>query len=234
MPRSASSFAPRVSTLVIFAAGLLASTTSNAADTTLRLHGQVVSSSATAVGLTSDFGSGPGAYLGAEFHLNDRFGIEVGVAWFELEESERLDALFVSTDATASLTVAPLTVALNVHLTPQKRYDFYVAPKIGWAFFDDLEISTRIDFGPLPFPGFPTLPIIPGFGDSFVTPFSTKDQFIFGLRLGFDVPFGDSSWSFSSSIDYTDMDLEIDTFFAPAPAVGLDPVSVGAGVAYHF
>ena len=68
------------------------------------------------------------------------------------------------------------------------------------------------------------------------TNFATEDQFIFGLRLGFDVPFGDSSWSFSSSIDYTDMELEIEVpgFGGNVPGTDLEPLSIGVGVAYSF
>ncbi len=74
------------------------------------------------------------------------------------------------------------------------------------------------------------------FGDQITTSFATEDQFIFGLRLGFDVPFGDSSWSFSSSIDYTDMELEIEVpgFGGNVPGVDLEPLSIGIGVAYGF
>ncbi len=223
-------------TLLMSVVGLVAANTTHAAETTLRFQGQLVNSSANAIALSGEFGSGPGAYLGVEFHLNERFGIEVGASWFELDESETLDGIFLSTDLEASLAVTPITVALNVHLTPQKRYDVYLAPKIGWAFFDDLELTTRIDFGGISFPGFPGLPDIsfPGFDNSIATDFTTDDQFVFGLRLGFDVPFGDSSWSFSSSIDYTDMDIEAEVLGIPVPGVGLDPLAIGAGVAYSF
>ena len=64
--------------------------------------------------------------------------------------------------------------------------------------------------------------------------FATEDQFIFGLRLGFDVPFGKSSWS--SSLDSTDMELEIEIpgFGGDVPGVDVEPLSIGVGVAYSF
>ena len=234
MPSPAPHLAFRLLILASLAIGMVTPDAARAAEATVRVHGQAVSSNANAVGLTNDFGSGPGAYLGVEFRLNDRLGIEAGVAWFELEASEQQAGVFFASEASVALTVVPVTVALDVHLTPQKRYDLYLAPKIGWAFFDEVELVTTFDFGPIPFPGLPGLPVIPGFGDTFVTRFRTDDQFVFGLRLGLDVPFGGGSWAFSSSVEYTDMDLEIDAFGIPVPAVALDPFSVGAGIAYRF
>jgi len=226
--------------LALAAATLLATAPLSAADVTLRLQGQAVTTSANVVGLTDDLGSGPGIYLGAEFSLNERFGIEVGVGWTEFEESETSELLTgIDFSTAASLTINPVTVALDIHLTPQKRYDLYVAPKIGWAFIDDLEVFTEVDFGDFPIPGIPTLPT---FNQTVFAEIPTDDQFIFGLRLGFDIPFGDGAWSFSSSLDYTDIDLDVDLPPASgrggraldAPSVGLDPFSIGAGVAYSF
>ena len=232
MPSTDRPSALRSPTSFILAAGLLAATAAAATDTTLRLQGQLVNSSADALGLGGDFGSGPGAYLGAEFRLNDRFGIEVGIGWLELEESQGLDLPTLTTEITASLSAMPVTVALDIHLTRDKPYDLYLAPKIGWAFFDDFELISRLDFDSFPIPGFPTLPPFPGGSETLVTEIATEDQFLFGLRLGFDFSFGDGAWSFSSSIDYTDVALELD-FFGSAD-LSLDPLSFGAGVAYNF
>ncbi len=223
-------------TSVLFAILILTAGAAHATDSTLRLQGQLVDSGGNVVGLNGEFGSSPGAYLGVEFRLNDRLGIEAGAAWIDFDESEDLDTFILTSSVSAALTVTPVTVALNVHLTPQKRYDLYLAPKIGWAFFDDLEVTTRFDFDTFPFPDFDYLSIIPDFSDEITTDFATEDQFIFGLRLGFDAPFGNSSWSFSSSIEYTDMELEIEIpgFGGNVPGVDLEPLSIGVGVGYSF
>ncbi len=243
MPSSVLSPALRALAFATFAAGLLTAGPTHAIDTTLRLHGQLVTSSASTVFLRDDFGSGPGVYLGVEFRLNDRLGIEVGAARIDLEESEIRDLSFLTIETTASLTVTPVTVALDIHLMPGKRYDLYLASKIGWAFFDDFEVATRTEFGAFSLPGFPTIPITPGFGNELgnevVNKLATDDQFIVGLRLGFDIPFGDSSWSFSSSVDYTAMDLETGLFGGRlfggiAPTASLDPLAIGVGVGYNF
>ncbi|MEM7352796.1 MAG: outer membrane beta-barrel protein [Acidobacteriota bacterium] len=235
MPISISSVAGRTLILGLLAVVLLTTSPLEAADVTLRLQGQVVTSSASSVGLDEDFGSSPGAYLGAEFRLNDRFGIEVGAAWAELEESERFDTGLGILETEARVTFTPVTVALDIHLTPQKPYDLYVAPKIGWAFVDDLEVLNRTEFPS--FPGFPT-----GFNQTFTVDIPTEDTFVLGLRVGFDLPFGDGPWSFSSSVDYLDLPAEISLSQPGRRNVGgpssvdvdIDPLSIGAGVGYKF
>ena len=210
-----------------------------AGETIYRFQGQAVTSSADPIGLGVDLDTGFGLYLGVEYLFHERYGVEVGASWAELEQSAVLNLFLASVDTRAELAVKPVTVAFNFHLTPQSRYDFYVAPKIGWAFFDDLEIRTEIDlggFGGFNFPGvllggFNLTVLPPGVAPT-TTRLAIEDQFLFGLRLGFDVPFGDSSWSFASSVDYTDLDLELE--IAQGASVGLDPLQVGVGVAYTF
>ncbi len=242
--RSATSFRTLGIGFVLIATGLatcLAAAPAEAADLTLRFQGQATSSDGDALGLGDDFGTSAGAYLGLEWPLNERLGIEAGLQWMELEQSGRLDGIFVIVDTTASLTVTPLTVALNVHLTPKARYDFYLAPRIGWAFFDDLEIRNEVDLSDFPFPGFPgipgfpSLPTFPTFPDlpAQTTRLAVEDQFVYGFRLGFDAPFGDSAWSFTSSLDLLGVDLELESVPSGFD-VGLDPISIGVGFGYRF
>ncbi|MCP3962589.1 MAG: porin family protein [bacterium] len=224
--------------LVAVAVCLTVAAPASAADLTLRVQGQVTSSDADALGLGDDFGTSVGGYLGLEYPFNERLGLEFGVGWMEFEQSGGLDVdfLFFSFESTASLTMTPVTVALDVHLTPSSRYDLYLAPKIGWAFFDDLEIRTDLNVSN--FPVIPGLPVIPSFPISPiqapvpVVDIAIKDQLVYGLRLGFDVPFGDSAWSFASSVEILGVDLEPEA--ASGAELGLDPVSVGLGVGYRF
>ncbi len=239
--RSANSF--RMLTICsVYVVAALAAVPTEATDLTLRFQGQATSSDGDALGLGDDFGTSAGAYLGFEWPLNERLGIEAGLSWIELEQSGTLDGIIFTVRTTATQTVTPLTVALTVHLTPQSRYDLYLAPRIGWAFFDDLELHNEVDFSGFPgfpFPGIPGFPGFPGplptFPDfpSQTTNVPVDDQFVYGLRLGFDVPFGESAWSFSSSLDLLSLDLKL----ASAPSgfdVGIDPISIGLGVGYRF
>ena len=61
MPSSALSRSLRA--LAISALGLLATSSAQAVDVTLRLQGQLVSTSASVLRLSDDFGSGPGYVL---------------------------------------------------------------------------------------------------------------------------------------------------------------------------
>ncbi len=223
--------------LVCVAASLLAAP-AGAADLALRFQGQATSSDGDALGLGEDFGTSAGAYLGLEWRLNERLGLEAGLEWTELEQSGRQDTLVFSFETTASVTLIPVTVALDVHLTPKSRYDLYLAPRIGWVFFDDLEVRTEVDLSAFPgfpgLPGFPALPPLPTFPQipAQTIDLAVEDQFVYGLRLGFDAPFGASAWSFSSSLDLLGVDLELES--TPGFSVGLDPISIGLGVAYRF
>ncbi len=206
-----------------------------ARDVQLRVLGQAVVSDLDALGLGVDFDTGVGFYAGVEYQWSERLGVELGVGWLELEQSAQQDLFIGSVSTTATLTAKPVTVGLNVHLTPDSRFDFYVAPRIGWAFIDDLELSTQVDIGSFPFPTFPGLPLFPtfpGFGVPVQTELGVEDQFIFGLRLGFDVPFGDSAWSLASSVDYTDMELELDA--GGGAGLGIDPLTIGVGFGVSF
>lgn len=206
-----------------------------ATDLTLRAQGQITSSDADALGLGDDFGTSVGGYVGLEVPLNERLGLEFGVGWMEFEQSTDVDFLFLSFETEASLTMTPVTVALDVHLTPNSRYDLYLAPKIGWAFFDDLEVRTDLTTDDFGFPVIPGVPVVPTFPIQPPLPavdVAVEDQFVYGLRVGFDVPFGDSAWSFASSVEILSVDLEIEA--ASGAEFGLDPVSVGLGVGYRF
>ncbi len=214
---------------------LLAGVPTNA-DTALRFQGQTVSSDGNALGFGDGFDSAPGIYLGVERKISDRLGVEVGAAWTEFDQSIEQDLLFASVDISTSVQVVPVTVALDIHLTPGARSDFYIAPRIGYAFFDDMEIDTdvSINFGGIAFPGFPSLNITDSdIGSIVTTSIGVEDQFIYGLRIGYDVPLGDrGAWIFSSSVDYTAIDFELEP--AAGATTGLDPLAVGVGLAFRF
>ena len=204
-------------------------------DTALRFQGQTVSSDGNALGFGGGFDSAPGFYVGVEKKLSERLGIEVGAAWTEFDQSIEQDLLFASVDISTQVQVVPVTVALDIHLTPGARSDFYIAPRIGYAFFDDMEIDTdvSINFGGLSLPGFPSLNVDPGINSILTTSIGVEDQFIYGLRIGYDVPLGAAgAWIFSSSVDYTAIDLELEP--ASGVTTGLDPLAVGVGLAFRF
>lgn len=215
--------------------GLITLSPALAGDWSLRVLGQAVVSDLDPLGLGVEFDTGSGLYAGAEYRWNARLGLEIGVGWLELEQSAKQDLIISSFATTATLTARPVSLGLNVHLLPESRFDLYVAPRLGWALVDDLELDTRVDVRTFPFPtfpGIPTFPTFPGLGAPFRNDLATEDQFFLGLRLGFDVAFGESAWSLASAVDYSDLELELSA--ADAVGLGIDPLTVGIGFGYRF
>ena len=228
--------APRQALFLALCSILLAGASS--AQTQLRAHAQGVNSNTDTLSLGTDYGSQPGLYLGVEMKVSERLGVEVGAAWTEFEQAGNYDIFFASVAVESTVRMMPVTVALDIHLTPHSRHDFYVAPKIGYAFFDDLEIDTQVSLSGFPFPIVPGFPSLLTFSTDLDLPSSSTsigvdDQMVYGLRLGYDVPIGSGdSWIFSSSLDYMDVDLELSQ--AAGASQGLDPLAIGLGLSYRF
>ncbi|MEM9556395.1 MAG: outer membrane beta-barrel protein [Acidobacteriota bacterium] len=215
-----------------FAAALCFSTFSAAAeasDWTARLHSQWVSSGGELLA-DEDLDDAFGVYLGAEYRVAERWGIEIGVGHSTLEaEQNMVLSIFgfvVDTELQAEVEVTPLTVAFNYHFLPESdRTDVYLAPVIGWAFLD-ASIDSRIAFEtPIGFPGIPI-----EIDDVGSIDLEVDDTFLYGVRLGVDWPLGDSTWKLSSAIDYTVIELESDGL----TLTDLDPLRIGVGVARRF
>lgn len=193
--------------------------------------------------ILTEVDEGPGVYFGFERRLNDRWGIELGLGWNQLDGEIRQSIDFFGfrfeSRIESEVEWMPLSIAGNFHLTPNSNFDLYVAGRAGWAFFDDLRVDSEVTLSDL---GDFEIPIIDP--DPFQRlEFSADDAFFYGLRLGFDRPFGDSGWAFSATLDYTVLELEYDPqsafpppFVDPIPTVSvdLDPVTVGVGVSKRW
>ena len=220
----------------VLALVLVLGTPALAQDWQARFHGQWISSSAETVN-SAGLGDGVGAYFGVERRLNDRWGIEVGIARGELDSKETVSlgffGLTIDTEIRSQQEWMPLTLAANYHLPTRGDFDLYLAPRIGWVFFDDLEIATRVDGnGTIFLPGFPVSLEVPDLGEPGDQRLSIgiDDAFLYGLRLGFERPFGSGGWSLSGAVSLDVIELESDQ-----GAVGdLDPLTVGIGFARRF
>lgn len=213
-------------------------------DWNLRLLGQWVTTSEDAF---SELDDGPGVYLGLERRLSDRWGVEFGVGWNQLEgsDSQSIDFFGFQFESRFETEVEwlPVSVAGNFHLTPQSDFDLYVAGRVGWAFFRDVQFRSEFSITDLGFGSDLGLVVEPG---PQTINFQSEDAFFYGVRLGFDRPFGRSGWAFSATVDWTVLELEYDPgavlprdpdgFPATIPPVGvdLDPVTLGVGVSKRF
>ena len=152
-------------------------------------------------------GDGSGFGLGLEWMMTPRFGFDAGVLVGNIDTDFRLQAGSLSLTDTEEMGVEAYTVGLNYHLTPETRADFYVGAFFGMIFFSDTIFLTEA-----------------GRSDKRVF----DDDTGFGLRVGVDVPFGETSpWSFSAELRYFDAILEGEVagqdidFNALVPAVGI-------------
>ena len=189
----------------------------------------------------SEVDEGLGVYLGVERRLSDRWGVEVGLGWNQVDGSvsETIDIFGITFESRIDSEVEwlPVSAAGNFYLTPRSDFDLYVSGRVGWAFFRDVQVTTDVDISGLPFPG----PVIDP--DPQTVDFTTDDVFFYGVRVGFDRPFGDGGWSVSATADWTVLELEYDPrsafappFADPIPTVSadLDPVTVGVGVSKRW
>ncbi|MDH3628899.1 MAG: outer membrane beta-barrel protein [Acidobacteriota bacterium] len=162
------------------------------------------SGDSTDAGQTTELDGSTGFFLSFEFPVSPRFGIEPGIEIADHDITVK-EMGFPTLDF-GETTWTALTVNGNFQLMPEKSYDLYIGPTIGYVMWDD--ISTSL------FPG--DVPV--------------DDDFTLGANFGIDVPLGDSSWKFSAALRYLTSDLGIDS----GSDIGVDPVQIKLGVARRF
>ncbi|MDA8019868.1 MAG: outer membrane beta-barrel protein [Thermoanaerobaculia bacterium] len=214
-----------------------------AEDWEARLLGSWVTTSADVL---TELDDGPGLYVGVERRLNERWGVELGLGWHQLEGSvtERVEFFGLRFESRIGSEVEwlPVSIAGNFHLTPRSDFDVYVSARAGQAFFQDVRITSEASFA-TDLNGFPLPVLITDPGPAVTLEFAADDSLFYGARLGVDRSFGDGAWAFSATIDWTVLELEYDPlsalpppFVDPVPdvQVDLDPVTIGIGVSRRW
>ncbi len=184
----------------------------------LKLSG--ISAQSTAAGsLDSSLGGG----LGIEYRASRRLGVELSVASVEMDDEEGLQ--FFGTEIlviASTVQVTPLLAQLNVHLTPDRRADFYLGPVVGRMQYGDLRVEIRSDLA----------------GEYLLSePVATKDGYAWGAHVGLDVPVGAHGAFFTAGAMY--LQAEVETVGERDETEGdghvdLDPLLVRAGFGYRF
>lgn len=176
----------------------------------------------------SDIGAG----LAVEYQFSDRLGVEFGALYAAPELDIRIGApgsLFGSLRATDDISFAPITLGLNVHLTPRSKVDLYVGPLAAYVLYGDLSI--QFEFPNLPnlpsLPGIPTIPVFPI--DPITIDLETDDDFAFGAQVGIDVPFGDGRWAFHANVKYLETSIELIDDIGDSTDLDFDPLIIGVG-----
>ena len=190
--------------LVLSAVGLPAS----ADDTKWKVRFGLLYSSPTGdfseSGQTTELDGSAGIHASAEFQVTDMIGVEPGIGYSKHDIT--VDEAGFPTLDFGETTWTALTVNGNFHLLPDRDFDLYVGPTIGYVLWGDIETSL--------FPG-----DVP-----------TDDEFAIGVNAGIDVPIGDSPWDFSGGLRLLSTDLGVQS----GGDIGADPIQVKIGVSYTF
>jgi hypothetical protein len=136
-------------------------------------------------------------HLGGDIWITDEFTGELLFS-DSINESE----------VVGDISVTPLTMGINFHLTNGGRNDIYAGTFLAYVLFGDLNVE----------------------GEST----SFKSDFTYGVLFGVDVPFRAGRWSFSGKLQYLDATAELDSSDGGGEFLSLRPVSVHFGAAYQF
>ena len=180
----------------------------------------------TAAAVTSTTGGriedSTGFGLAVERRLSRRLGVEIGLLSSELEreaeifilgEPEGLSSVF---SVLPRIDITPVLARLNVHLTPDRRTDWYLGPVVGWI--PSTELEGRVE----------SLE-----GDSFpVFRIDTESAFAWGGFVGVDLPVGDRGLFLTAEATY--LVAEIDVEEVPSESFDLDPLVIQAGIGFRF
>jgi len=154
---------------------------------------------------TTELDSASGFQASFEYMMTARIGVEPAISFLDH------DVLFRETGfpelKVGKTSLSALTANVNFHLLQDKRVDLFVGPTIGYAFWGDLK------------------------SDLFEESFPVDDEFVFGVNLGVDIPFGEGAWGFAGSIGYLFSNLALEGASAD---IGVDPFQLKAGVSYRF
>ena len=155
---------------------------------------------------TTEADGSTGVFASVEFRVTERFGIEPGIGYADHDIESGNPTINVGETSWMALTLNG-----NFHLLPEKKFDLYVGPTVGYVFWGELDS---------------------GF---FNASYPTDDEPALGVNVGIDVPIGDSPWSFAGAIRYLATDLTVGSGAGIGGAeIGVDPFQLKAGLARKF
>ncbi len=187
----------------------------------LRLAALTMDSGASAVevigggeGISIWTNIGGGLGVDIEYQLSRRLGVDLGVLAATPHIGSRIDFAWWGLSVGTGITVTPITAGLNVHLTPDSRFDLYLGPLLAYVIYESFAVR-----------------IGPGVSESF----TTGNDFGFGANLGLDIHLGSGGhWSLVALLKYIDTRLEATPADGDTGVTEFDPTIFGIGVAYRF
>jgi hypothetical protein len=166
---------------------------------------EIATDDLTETGQTLEVEDDLGFQVSYEYRLTDLIGIEPGVSFTPHE----IDIEFGGTeDEFGDIDFRALTANLNFHVLRGESIGVFLGPTVGYTFWSDFEGSF--------FPG----------------DFSANDDVIYGANVGLDVPCGGGRWSFTGSLTYLVIDIELEG--ASTSDLPFDPLQVRVGASFHF
>lgn len=161
-----------------------------------------------------DFGGGLG--VNAEYRFSRRLGVDIGAmvgAGVDLA-ARSVQAGQVTSLVYDTVSFTPLTAGLDVHLTPDRRVDLYVCPKLAWIRYGRLAVAnstvgvtTEVDF---------------------------DDDFAVGGAIGIGVPFGKQNWSFEANLTFMDSSMSGTRGDGAIVSTDYGMTIFGVGFGYRF
>jgi outer membrane protein W len=167
-----------------------------------------------------------GLAVSGEYQASPLLGVDLGVMRATPDigvRSEDRD-LGLSVSATDGLTMTPLSLGLNFHLTPTRRFDLYLGPFLAYVLYSDLEwrVNETLDVDGVPVVIDATLRM------------SVANDLAYGAVAGADIPIGSGAWYFSAAAKYLATELDATSPEGTSETLSLDPIIVTLGVRYSF
>ncbi|MCP4201182.1 MAG: porin family protein [bacterium] len=167
-------------------------------------------------GSSFDLDVGAGVGFNAEYRFTPRLGVDLGIlsgAGVDVETGTSWTGNpgWMTSD---TVTFTPLTLGLDIHLTPDERVDFYVCPLVA-----------MIQYGSLAVRNGPT-------GVS--TEWDFDEDFAVGAALGLGIPFGQNRWSFETSLTYLESSIDGSNRDGLRLGSDYDSTIFGFGFGYRF
>ena len=158
-------------------------------------------------------GSGVGLALDFEYRASRRLGIDFGVISASPGFTVAVDAEPLSVSASSDIRITPIYTALNVHLTPDSRFDLYIGPLLAYVTYDRFELVAEPDLR---------------------EGFSAEEGFGWGAVLGLDIGLGSGRWSLATAVRYLDTTLEASPSDGGVGKTDINPTIFSVGFGYRF
>jgi outer membrane protein len=160
-----------------------------------------------------DSSSGTGLGIDLEYRASRRLGIDFGV----LSASPGIDvdvgAQPLTISGSGDINITPIYAGLNIHLTPDSRFDLYIGPLLAYVRYSEFKLAA---------------------GPGLVEAFTTENGFGIGGVVGLDIGLGDGRWSLNAAVRYIDTTLEATSSDGGLGKTDIDPMICSVGFGFKF